>query len=71
LSAEIQLNLFESVQIHPQTPMCKIKQITLNNHNVLNKGKKKIETLFSQMCDQFTIRENFAKFLWDSKQEFF
>jgi hypothetical protein len=28
---------------------------------VLRKARKRIETLFSQLCDQFTIRRNYAK----------
>ena len=28
---------------------------------VFKKGRKRIETLFSQMCGQFRIRENLAK----------
>ena len=28
---------------------------------VLRKSRKKIETLFSQLCDQFLIRRNYAK----------
>jgi hypothetical protein len=28
---------------------------------VLRKARKRIETLFSQLCDQFMIRRNYAK----------
>lgn len=61
LSAEIQLNLFESCNIRLNTPM------RTNQHNykkqpyVFRKSRKRIETLFSQLCDQFMIRRNYAK----------
>jgi hypothetical protein len=61
LSSEIQLNLFETVQINLQTPMRKNQLEYVEQPYVFKKGRKRIETLFSQMCDQFRIRENFAK----------
>lgn len=30
-------------------------------HPLLRKTRKRIETLFSQLCDQFMIRRNYAK----------
>jgi hypothetical protein len=63
LSAEIQLNLFETCNIKLNTPMRK------NHHNykkqpyIFRKSRKRIETLFSQLCDQFMIRRNYAKSL--------
>jgi hypothetical protein len=61
LSAEIQLNLFETAQINLQTPMRKNQADYFEQPYVFKKGSKRIETLFSLMCDQFRIRENFAK----------
>jgi hypothetical protein len=61
LSADIQLNLFETVQIKLQTPMRKNQTNYLEQPYVFKKGRKRIETLFSQMCDQFRIRNNYAK----------
>jgi len=61
LSSKWQLNLFEEHQIKLETPMRK------NQHNfekqpyVFRKSRKRIETLFSQLCDQFMIRRNYAK----------
>lgn len=61
LSAEIQLDLFESCNIRLNTPM------RVNQHNykrqpyIFRKSRKRIETLFSQLCDQFMIRRNYAK----------
>lgn len=61
LSTKVQLNLFESCSIRLSTPM------RANQHNrrkqpfVFRKSRKRIETLFSQLCDQFMIRRNYAK----------
>lgn len=61
LSAEYQLDLFESKQIKLEVPMRK------NQHNynkqayIFRKYRKRIETLFSQLCDHFMIRRNYAK----------
>jgi len=61
LSADFQLNLFQTVQVKLQTPMRKNQLNYIEQPYVFRKGRKRIETLFSQMCDQFRIRENFAK----------
>ena len=61
LSAEIQLNLFETVQIKLQTPKRKNQTNYVEQPYVFKKARKRIETLFSQMCDQFRIRNNYAK----------
>ncbi len=61
LSSDQQLNLFESCQIKLEVPMRK------NQHNykrqpcIFRKSRKRIETLFSQLCDQFMIQRNYAK----------
>lgn len=61
LSADIQLNLFDTVQIKLETPMRKNQANYKEHPFVFKKGRKRIETLFSQMCDQFRIRNNYAK----------
>jgi predicted ATPase len=61
LSQQYQQDLFESSNIKFQTPMRN------NNANFklfpkpLSKARKRIETLFSQLCDQFMSRRNYAK----------
>ena len=71
LSADYQLDLFTSSQIKLEVPM------RVNQHDyqkqpyLFRKTRKRIETLFSQLCDQFMIRQKSAKFLTDIKQEFF
>lgn len=61
LSADIQLNLFETVLIKLETPMRKNQMNYMEQPYVFKKGRKRIETLFSQMCDQFRMRNNYAK----------
>ena len=61
LSADYQLDLFTSSQIKLEVPM------RVNQHDyqrqpyLFRKTRKRIETLFSQLCDQFMIRRNYAK----------
>jgi len=61
LSANIQLNLFESCNIKLNTPMRKNQKNYKNQPYLFKKSRKRIETLFSQLCDQFMIRRNYAK----------
>jgi hypothetical protein len=61
LSANIQLNLFETANIRLQTPK-RINQTSYRKQPyIFRKNRKRIETLFSQLCDQFMIRRNYAK----------
>jgi hypothetical protein len=61
LSAEYQLNLFETAQIKLQTPMRKNQKDFKPQPYIYKRCRKRIETLFSQLCDQFMIRRNYAK----------
>lgn len=61
LSAEIQLNLFETCNIKLNTPMRKNQIDYKKQPYIFRKSRKRIETLFSQLCDQFMIRRNYAK----------
>jgi hypothetical protein len=63
LSAEIQLNLFETCNIKLNTPMRKNQHNYKKQPYIFRKSRKRIETLFSQLCDQFMIRRNYAKSL--------
>ncbi|MDO5970014.1 IS982 family transposase [Flavivirga aquimarina] len=61
LSSEYQLNLFESYNVRLETPM-RSNQINYKEQPyIFKKSRKRIETLFSQLCDQFMIRRNYAK----------
>ncbi len=61
LSQHYQRDLFETAAIKIETPMRK-NQINYKPFPpALRKVRKRIETLFSQLCDQFMIRRNYAK----------
>jgi hypothetical protein len=61
LSADYQLDLFESKQIKLEVPMRKNQHNFKKQAYVFRKSRKRIETLFSQLCDHFMIRRNYAK----------
>ncbi|MFD1616154.1 IS982 family transposase [Gelatiniphilus marinus] len=61
LSADYQLDLFESKKIKLEVPMRKNQRNYRKQAYVFRKKRKRIETLFSQLCDQFMIRRNYAK----------
>jgi len=61
LSADYQLDLFESKQIKLEVPMRKNQHNYKKQTYIFRKKRKRIETLFSQLCDQFMIRRNYAK----------
>jgi hypothetical protein len=61
LSSEQQLNLFESCQIKLEVPMRKNQDNYKPQPYIFRKSRKRIETFFSQLCDQFMIQRNYAK----------
>jgi len=61
LSSDYQLDLFESKQIKLEVPMRKNQYNYQKQSYIFRKKRKRIETLFSQLCDQFMIRRNYAK----------
>jgi len=61
LSAEYQLELFTSHNIKLEVPMRKNQKNYKKQPYIIRKSRKRIETLFSQLCDQFMIRRNYAK----------
>lgn len=61
LTAEYQLNLFENRRIKLDTPMSRNQKNYREQPYSYRKSRKRIETLFSQLCDQFMIRRNYAK----------
>jgi hypothetical protein len=61
LSAYYQLDLFESCNIKLDVPMRKNQDNHRKQAYIFRKNRKRIETLFSQLCDQFMIRRNYAK----------
>ena len=61
ISSEYQLDLFSNCQVNLQTP----SRLNQKNHKsfepVYRKVRKRIETLFAQLCDQFMLKRNYAK----------
>ncbi|QQM25270.1 IS982 family transposase [Elizabethkingia anophelis] len=61
LSSEMQIDLFNYAHIELETP----KRVNQKDYKpqfyLFKKRRKRIETLFSQLCDQFMIRRNYAK----------
>jgi hypothetical protein len=67
LSEEIQTDLFSSSRIRLETPS-RINQYYFKKQSFqIRKTRKRIETLFSQLCDQFMIRRNYAKSFYGLK----
>ena len=60
LSQTIQLDLFNQTNIELETPKRKNKDYNPQLY-LFKKYRKRIETLFSQLFDQFMIRRNYAK----------
>ncbi|HEX8462765.1 MAG TPA: IS982 family transposase [Segetibacter sp.] len=67
VSADYQVNLFENQQIKLEVPMRKNQLSYQKQPYIFRKSRKRIETLFSQLCDQFMIRRNYAKSLMGFK----
>lgn len=61
VSSDYQLDLFESCNIKLDVPMRLNQKNYKKQAYVFRKTRKRIETLFSQLCDQFMIRRNYAK----------
>lgn len=61
LSQTLQLDLFNEASIQLETPKRKNQKDFKPQFFLFKKHRKRIETLFSQLCDQFMIRRNHAK----------
>lgn len=61
LSKQIQIDLFNHQNIKLEVPFRKNQKEYKAQPYILRKTRKRIETLFSQLCDQFKIRNNYAK----------
>lgn len=58
---DYQRDLFSSNQIRLEVPMRKNQKNYKPQVYIFRKARKRIETLFSQLCDQFMIRGNYTK----------
>lgn len=61
LSSDLQMDLFNTAHIQLETPKRKNQKDYRPQFYPFKKHRKRIETLFSQLCDQFMIRRNYAK----------
>lgn len=61
LSIDYQRDLFSDNQIEFEVPMRRNQKDYKTQAYIFRKSRKRIETLFSQLCDQFMIRRNYAK----------
>lgn len=61
LNKRVQIDLFNYQHINLEVPMRKNQKEYKSYPRVFRKYRKRIETLFSQLCDQFMIRRNYAK----------
>ncbi len=56
-----QINLFETAAIQLEVPLRNNQKEQKPVVRILKKVRKRIETVFSQLCDQFMIQRNYAK----------
>ena len=61
LSQQWQDDLFKQSEVNLQTPKRRNQKDYKKFPRYYSKSRKRIETLFSQLCDQFMIRRNYAK----------
>jgi len=61
LSHPLQTQLFDQHRIRLETPKRRNQTSYRPFNPMLRKARKRIETLYSQLCDQFMIRRNYAK----------
>jgi Transposase DDE domain len=61
ISRQHQINLFETAGIELEVPLRSNQKKQKPQTWILKKVRKRIETVFSQLCDQFMIQRNYAK----------
>lgn len=61
LSIDYQRDLFSSNKIRLEVPMRRNQNGYKQQAYIFRKSRKRIENLFSQLCDQFMIRRNYPK----------
>ena len=61
ISADVQLDLFETAHIRLEVPYRRNQRDWKPVFHSFAKARKRIETLFSQLCDQFMLIRNYAK----------
>jgi hypothetical protein len=61
LSSAYQTDLFNTANINLKTPMRSNQQNKERFEPIFRRFRKRIETLFAQLCDQFMLKRNYAK----------
>ncbi len=61
LSAQGQLDLFCQTGIEVQTPMRRNQQGYRRCPTLFKRTRRRVETVFSQLCDQMMLKRNYAK----------
>lgn len=61
ISRQQQINLFETANIELEVPLKSNQKEQKPTMWILKKIRKRIETVFSQLCDQFMMQRNYAK----------
>ncbi len=61
IGREHQINLFETEGIELEVPLRNNQKDGKPVIRILKKVRKRIETVFSQLCDQFMIQRNYAR----------
>jgi len=61
ISRQQQINLFETAGIQLEVPLRSNQKEQKPTMWILKKIRKRIETVFSQLCDQFMMQRNYAK----------
>jgi len=61
LSKQVQLDLFQYSNVKLKTPARSNQKEQNDWHPTFRKSRKRIETLFSQLCDQMMLKRNYAK----------
>lgn len=61
LSKSYQADLFSTAKIELKTPMRHNQDNRKSSGPIFRRVRKRIETLFAQLCDQFMLKRNYAK----------
>ena len=61
LSADFQIDLFKYARIRLETPKRSNQKNFKSFPYVFKRSRKRVETLFSQLCDKFMLKRNYAK----------
>jgi len=61
ITPQVQSNLFETAHIRLEAPYRTYQKEWKPTFALFTKDRKRIETLFSQLCDLFLVMRNYAK----------